>query len=121
MSNPIADLLADAIAIAVQRPEIIAALRAVTAPAPAAEARGLVAKADAARALGVSVSTLDRLARDGAPVHTVGGRRRYEVRELRAWLDDRGQRSTRATPTNDRVDVDDVLARAGLRLAGGGK
>jgi excisionase family DNA binding protein len=118
MSNPIADLLADAIAIAVQRPEIIAALRAVTAPAAPAEARGLVAKAEAARALGVSVSTLDRLARDGAPVHAVGGRRRFDVSELRTWLDARGQVSPRATPSSDRVDVSDVLTRSGLRVAG---
>jgi hypothetical protein len=120
MSNPLAELLADAIALAITRPDVIAAVRAVSPHAPIADTipGALVAKVDAARALGVSVSTLDRLARDGAPVHTVGGRRRYDVSELRVWLDARGQVSPRATPSSDRVDVFDVLERSGLRIAG---
>jgi hypothetical protein len=116
--NPIADLLADAIALAVSRPDVIEAMRTVFAPAHVElKSGGLVARSDAAQAHGVSVSTLDRLTSEGAPVHAVGGRRRYDVTELRAWLDARGQRPANAKPKA--VDVDDVLRRSGLRAIGG--
>jgi excisionase family DNA binding protein len=126
MNQSLSEQIADALELAVQRPRVIAALhaalRAVSAPSSVDPAPGsLVAKADAARALGISVSTVDRLARDGAPVHHVGGRRRFDVAEFRTWLDSRGQRSPSAKPVKDSIEVDDVLRGSGLRVAGGGR
>jgi hypothetical protein len=78
---------------------------------------GLVDRRDAARALGISIATLDRLARDGAPVRRVGARRRFDLDELRAWLEARGRRPAAATRPvhrrrDDDVDDDDVVAMA---------
>jgi hypothetical protein len=117
--NPLAELLADAIALAVTRPEVILALRAVyTRLHVEPEPGGLVAPAKAAKALDVSLSTLNRLTTEGAPHHTIGGRRRYDIGELVAWSNARGQRPANAKPKTDNVDVEDVLARSGLRVAG---
>jgi hypothetical protein len=96
------------------------ALAGGAAPVAPAEPVGLVAKASAAKALGCSIATLDRLCAEGAPVHHVGASRRFDVAELRAWLDARGRKATKAKPS-DRVDVDRVLTRAGLHAVGGGR
>jgi predicted DNA-binding transcriptional regulator AlpA len=118
MSNPIAELIAEALVTALTRDEVITALRGIVAtPATPREPEGLLAKPRAAKALGVSVSTLDRLVKEGAPVHHVGARRMFDIAELRAWLSARGRKPTTPKPS-DRVDVSDVLARSGLRAAG---
>jgi hypothetical protein len=121
--NPIAELIAEAIALAVTRPEVIEALRAVyTPPAPVESAPvGLLSKQPTAKAIGISTTTLDRFVAEGAPVHHVGARRMFDISELRTWLDARGRKPANAKPRTDSVDVDDVLSRSGLRLAGGAK
>jgi hypothetical protein len=84
---------------------------------------GLVDKATAARAIGISVATLDRLTRAGAPVTTVGARRRFDIPELRAWVKARGRRSTAVVPSTKIMDrqleseVDELARAAGLRPA----
>lgn len=89
---------------------------------PAADAFvGLVTKATAAKALSVSASTIDRFVREGAPSHTIGGRRRFDTAELIAWANARGQKPAKTKAVRDSVDVDGVLARSGLRAIGGGK
>jgi hypothetical protein len=113
--DAVAERLAPAVAaLVVERMQAMAS--AVEAPV------GLVDRRDAARAVGVSVATLDRLARDGAPVHRVGARRRFDVVELRAWLEARGRRpaAPRAALPPPRDDVDDaevieLAAAAGIR------
>jgi hypothetical protein len=118
MSNPFAELLAEGIILAIKHPEFAATLRGIVAtPATPPEPEGLLAKPRAAKALGISVSTLDRLVIAGAPVHHVGARRMFDITELRAWLAPRGRKPTTPKPS-DRVDVSDVLARSGLRIAG---
>jgi hypothetical protein len=121
--NPLADLLGDAIAIALSRPDVIATMRALFSPATSDRTPpiGLVAKALAAKALGVSTSTLDRLVVEGAPIHPVGSRRMFDVAELRSWLDARGQRPPSARRVRDSVDVDGILHRSGLRAVGGAR
>lgn len=48
----------------------------------------------AASMIGVSRSTLYRLARAGLPYRQVGGRRLYLVDELRSWLDAQPRQAT---------------------------
>src|ERR1700733_9757691 len=55
---------------------------------------GWVDKRTASRALGISVATIDRLVREGAPVHLVGSRRRFDLATLRDWLASRGKGPT---------------------------
>ena len=74
----------------------------------------LATKAEAARALGISTGTLDRFVASGAPVHHVGDRRRFDLQELRGWLDARGP-SKRPAVESDPIDVGPALHRAGLR------
>jgi excisionase family DNA binding protein len=116
-NNQFAELLAEGIILAIKHPEFAATLRGIVTPTPTPEPEGLLAKPRAAKALGVSVSTLDRLVKEGAPAHHVGARRRFDIAELRAWLASRGRKPTTPKPS-DRVDVSDVLVRSGLRIAG---
>jgi hypothetical protein len=119
--NPLAELLADAIAMAVQRPDVIAALRAIYTPAHVEAApETLLAKVDLAKALNVSTSTIDRLCGEGMPCELVAARKRFNLGVCRTWLASRGQRAAAVRPS-DRVDVDSVLGRAGLRMIGGAK
>lgn len=113
----IAQALAPIVAAILEDARVAAALRALLAPPPAAAPiDGLVAKADAARALGVSVATVDRFVREGAPVEVVGARRRFDVVKLRAWCTGRGRRAAQTTKrAGDTIDVADVAGRAGLR------
>ncbi len=100
------------------------ALLAIASAGAAKPAQGsdrtttLLTRQQLARATGVSVATIGRLR---PPGHAVGGRLRYDLDAVRAWLAARGQRPA---PTNyvdhdDRVDVGVVARTNGLRVAGG--
>jgi len=116
--NPIEQLLSDAIADALTRPEVIAALREVL-PRPQIEvpaAPRLLTKAALATALSVSKSTVDRLTVEGMPIAAhVGDARRFDLVSCRAFLAERGHRPTRAHRTNVDVDVREIANDAGLR------
>jgi hypothetical protein len=58
-------ILADAIADAVSRPEVVAAIRGIKNNEPEPEKTTGLTKAEIAKALGVSTSTIDRLDREG--------------------------------------------------------
>ncbi len=76
-------------------------LTPVAAPAaPASPVGALLTKKQTCAALQISTSTIDRLVVEGAPVHVVGTRRRFDVAELRAWLAIRGRRATVASGTD---------------------
>lgn len=58
----------------------------------------LVDRRELARVLDVSAATVGRLVADGAPHVFVGQAPRFDVAAFRAWLDERGRQSTKATP-----------------------
>jgi hypothetical protein len=112
-----ARILGDILVAALRRPDVVEAIRAVTeAPTSEAEpADRLRTKRELAMALGVSVSTIDRLTREGMPVAAhVGDARRYDVAACRAWLGARGKRPTTAPRSGREPDIDDVIEAAGL-------
>jgi predicted DNA-binding transcriptional regulator AlpA len=94
-----------------------------TAPEPATDLpNAWVDKRTACKTLGISTSTIDRLVREGAPVHIVGARRHFNLDEIREWLSVRGSRPT--TPPRrvveeavDDAEVVDLAVRAGLHRA----
>jgi hypothetical protein len=104
----------DAEAITTLRELLAAVQPAQPAKEPAPE--GLLSKARAAKAIGKSVATLDRLVKEAAPWHPVGDRMMFDLVELRAWLEGRGRKPTKAKTRNDDVDVTDILRRHGLRV-----
>ena len=115
-TNPLvlalAELLADAIVLAVARPEVRALLGRGELAAPAAEdPTGLLTKKALAKKLSVSVATIDRMVREpqGMPVAAiVGDGKRFDLVACR-------RKPTRATKKNEAdVDVSDVIAGAGL-------
>ena len=119
--DPFAGLL-DALALRLAPLVADLVVQQLRAAAPAPElSSGLVDKRTAARAVAVSVATLDRFVREGAPVHIVGARRRYDIPELRVWLEARGRRPA-APPSSPRApvvddEIEDVAHAAGLRHA----
>jgi hypothetical protein len=86
---------------------------------------GLQSRALAAKALGISTSTLDRLLAepDGMPFVQIGKSRKIDIAAAREWLAKRGPKPTTRTAKKkaDDVDVTSVLARGGLRAAGGAR
>lgn len=115
-------LLGDVIVAALRRPDVVEALRALSAPHPSAPApddgERLLPKKRIASTLGVSVATVDRLTREGMPVAAhVGDARRYDLEACKAWLAARGRRPTKAQKKADDVDIADVIDSAGLRGA----
>jgi hypothetical protein len=122
--NLLAGFLSSVVATTLRHPDVIEAARALfAAPTPPVEPEAgvLVAKSGAARALGVSVSTLDRLVAEGAPHSTIGGRKRFDIGELIAWSNARGQRPANVKSSKDSTDVSDILEAHGLRAIGGGR
>jgi excisionase family DNA binding protein len=101
LSEALASTLADAIALAVQRPEVIEALRHAFTPteAPTPKTNGLT-KREIAVALAVSQSTIDRLCAQGMPAWHVGDHRRFDLDECRAWLRERGKAPTTPQPAD---------------------
>lgn len=117
--NPIVALLGEAIAFALRQPGVLDALREATAPtAPAVTPKttGLTKK-ELGAALGKSVSSIDRLDREGAPHTFCGDTKRYDLEAYRTWLSARGKRPTKAAPPSNDVDISDVADAAGLRAA----
>jgi len=123
--DALVELLADALAPRVAD-LVVEHLRAAEAP-KVQEPAALVDKATAAQWLGISTPTLDRHVRAGAPVHQVGARRRFQVPEVRAWIEARGRRAA-APNTSGRIkrdhgadhaeldaDVRELAAASGLR------
>jgi len=122
--NVLAQILARAITIAAQHPDVIAAVRAAFAPSSTtddADPIVLVSKSELARRLGVSPATIDRHDRAGAPFEIVGSRKRYSVIARRAWLAKRGRFTTASAPKRDDIDVTDILAHSGLTVVTGGR
>jgi hypothetical protein len=110
-------ILADAVALAITRPEVIEALRAglTVKTSEPDTAAGLLTKAQLAKALGKSVSTIDRLDREpGAPFSYCGDTKRYDRDAYASWLAGRGKCATKASKREAEVDVDDVASAAGL-------
>jgi hypothetical protein len=104
-----------------REPAIKEALGALIAPSEPVSV-GLVKAKVAAKAIGASITTFNRLAREpGAPCEMIGAQPRYDIEKFRAWLAARGKKPT--TPSNQRstdpIDVTSVLNRAGLRVVGG--
>lgn len=102
---------------ALVRGEVEAALAAV--PPPSTER--LADKREAARVLNVSMATVTRMTGEGMPHVFVGASPRYALDEVRAWLDARGRRGTRANESNaERETVPGVrlLSRRDRRAAG---
>jgi len=105
--------------VAAQLADLIVERQAPPAPVPG----GWIDKVTASKALGISVATMDRLVRAGAPVHVVGARRRFDLADLRQWLATRGsapttpigvsQPATPAEPADD--DIFDMARQAGIR------
>lgn len=98
---------------------VLAELRA--APPPAG---GLLNKQGIASAIGVSVATVDRFDREGAPHERVGNAKRYDLARYRGWLAERGSApTTKTTATSDRMDAttETMLQRRGLRVVGSGR
>jgi len=102
--------------------ELVAERLAASQPAPEPVPTGLVDKTTAARALGFKgTASLDRLTREGAPVHVVGVRRRFDVAELRRWVEARGKKPTtapkRTTATDLGLDdeIEEIARASGLR------
>ncbi len=116
--STIAQVAIEALKKTAADPEAAAAVRrifAVNQPTPEPRPQGLMAKKQIAEALGVSSATVDRLTREGLPVAAfVGDCRRYELDACRAWLAGRGKKPTKAPKREPEVDVDDVVAAAGL-------
>ncbi len=123
--NPVQDALtkivADAIALAVQRPDVIAYVRAVLAPddpetvrKDILDALAMNSKGETACLLRVSTSTIDRFCREGMPHTFAGDRKRFHIDECRAWLAARGKRA--ATPKQQTADG--IVEAGRLRLAG---
>lgn len=97
-----------------------AALPAPVVPAAPADPEGLVAGPVVDRHLAISAATRNRLVKEGMPTVIVGYRRRYNVAACRTWVEARGRKPTKAAVRDD-VEIDDVLAHAGMRRAGGGR
>lgn len=123
-ADPLTKLLGSAIALAITRPDVIAALR--EAFGPKEEAPKLLNAAQLAKALNASKATVLRLAKEpGAPITFTGNSRRFELATFEAWLKTRGQKAALAKapvePDEDPIDVSAVARRAGLRTVGGGR
>jgi len=111
------DALTDAIA-----EKTAARLRADLPTAPT----GLLTKRQIAGAIGVSVATIDRFDREGAPFERVGASKRYDLEIYRAWVAARGAKPTTPEVTTARTstarpdaDTERLLEAGGLRLVGG--
>lgn len=80
---------------ALLRGEVDAALAARSAVPSAVP---LVDKRELARTLSVSPATITRMTAEGMPHVYAGASPRYDLAEVRAWLDERGRKGTHATP-----------------------
>lgn len=101
-------------------PALAARIRAAVAPEDVRSPTPpkLLRAREAARALGVSVATLNRAARQGCPHVVVGTGNRFDLEEVRAWFHGRGRVPiAKAPPDPDRIDVTNVARRAGFRAA----
>jgi hypothetical protein len=115
----LAQVLGDAIVIAIQRSDVVEALRAaITTDSPTPEKTNGLTKGELAAALSISKSTIDRLDREGAPHTFCGDHRRYDVGAYRTWLASRGKRPTRTPKGAAEIDVDDVARAGGLHPSG---
>jgi hypothetical protein len=72
---------------------------ALSARAPAPSTTPLVDKRELARVLNISAATVTRMTAEGMPHIFAGASPRYEIDEVRGWLDARGRRGTLAKPS----------------------
>lgn len=73
----------------------------------------LLAPKDAAILLGISLATITRCVKRGAPVHrwgSTGRRYRLDVDEFRRWMERQGQ-AGKPQPVNAWADVDELARR----------
>ncbi len=116
--NPLAALLAEAIAIAARDPAVVAAVRALVAPAAEPEPTR-ANRPQLAAILGVSVTTIQRFDGEGMPSTKIGKRLVYDVAACRAWLRERPAGPPKRAPKREApVDLSGVR---GLRAVGGGR
>ena len=69
---------------------------------------------DAAPILGISVATITRCVKNGAPVHrwgSTGRRYRIDVDEFRRWMERQGQEKLIVRPVPFANDVDELARR----------
>lgn len=81
----------------------------------------LVSPKDAAAALEISLSTITRCVKNGAPVHrwgSTGHRYRIDVEEFRRWMEQQGQDHDPARKTIDWENVEELarMRRASIRV-----
>jgi hypothetical protein len=111
-------MIANAIGLVLQRPEVVVALRAALATKTEDTPRttGLT-KSELAKAVGVSSSTIDRSCKEDSPMphHYVGDGRRFDLLQCKLWLASRGKKPTTSPKKTDTIDVEDVIESAGLR------
>lgn len=77
-------------------------------------AEKLLAPKDAAVLLGMSVATITRCVKNGAPVHrwgSTGRRYRIDVDEFRRWMERQGQEKLIMRPAFISGDVDELARR----------
>lgn len=78
----------------------------------------LLTGAELARVLGISRATLRRLDPPNVIVGDAGSRR-FDLRQVKAWLAERDPKPTTPPRRVPDVEVDDVLKNAGLRVMNG--
>lgn len=69
---------------------------------------------DAAELLGISVATITRCVKNGAPVHrwgSTGRRYRVDVEEFQRWMERQGQEKLIPRPVPFADDVDELARR----------
>lgn len=119
----IVQLIADAFADALARPEVASALRAAVSTGESTPARRRLRRKEYAEREGVSRATVGRWIDEGMPTVPVGSTVRIDVDAADEWRIARGRKPTvaRSAESDDGIDVTAVARRAGLRAIGGGR
>jgi hypothetical protein len=93
---------------------VAAVVEALAAQVVAARSTlALVDRRELARLFNVSAATVTRLTAEGMPCTYVGDSSRYSPDEVRAWLDERGRRGTKAKPSMGPIAGVRLLSRGG--------
>ncbi len=114
--SPVADAAVALLLRILRDPDLVAAARALVATAPPPLKSVDLTPKELAAALGASSATVARC--KITPSHYVGQSPRYDLESARAQLAARGRKATAPPKKNvDNIDVSDVAARGGLRIA----
>jgi hypothetical protein len=118
--NPLADVLAEAIVVALTRPDVIEAMRTLFAKRTDEATAALLDKTGIAIQFAVSTSTVDRWVRAGCPYTvTASGKKRFDLGEVQAWNSGESQHPRVARAPSGSADISDVIATRGLRVVRG--